>query len=650
MANVVRGAFAPLGIACVAMCLAFSVPASAAPPTVDDFASGTDFSFPTLSPDGTKVAFVTRAQGTRVLVYIDLVKRNRNGLMAASVDKFDVSYCRFKGDDRLLCGFRGVQFFRSQPYPVSRLVSVDVTGKTKPKVLIQNGEQGASQFQDTILDWQVDDPKHVLIELSGDGDPFPNVHALDVTTGLMSIVQRSRNPILHWSTDRAGVVRFGYGYDEKKNLYITRDNTDSSWRTLARWQWGESDFDVIGFGPTPGTLLVSANHNGRDAIFEMDLTEKSDRQLLFSNPDVDVNSAMYWPGDERIIGFRYETDRTYHKFFDSQAEAVYTQIDKALPDSENEVVSASRDGTKLLVASYTDVRPSSYYVLDTTTSKMLRVGTSNPSLANATLSPMKPVKIKTADGTILPGYLTLPPGSNGKKLPMIMYPHGGPHARDSWGYDPMVQFMASRGYAVLQVNFRGSVGYGREWYEAGLRNWGTVMVDDITAATKWAIAEGIADPANTSIVGWSFGGYAALMSAVREPDLYRCAVSIAGVADLRALAREDARFYGGKQAMTYTLGDDVSELKAGSPLRAVDKINVPVLMVHGDADIQVDVDHSKRMARALKGANKSYELVLIEDGDHSLSRFEYRQTLLTKLETFLNRNAPTGAPVQTAAN
>jgi dipeptidyl aminopeptidase/acylaminoacyl peptidase len=259
---------------------------------------------------------------------------------------------------------------------------------------------------------------------------------------------------------------------------------------------------------------------------------------------------------------------------------------------------------------------------------------------------MKPVKIKGPDGVMLPGYLTLPLGSTGKKLPLIVYPHGGPHARDSWGYDFMVQFMASRGYAVLQVNFRGSTGYGWDWYEAGLRNWGTVMVDDITASTKWAIAEGIADPANITIVGWSYGGYAALMSAVREPDLYRAVVSIAGVADLRALARDDQRFYGGRQRATYTLGDDVSELKAGSPLRAVDKIRAPVLLVHGDADVQVDVDQSKRMARALKGADKKCELVIVKDGNHSLARYEWRETLLTKLEAFLAANAPVPATGQ----
>jgi dipeptidyl aminopeptidase/acylaminoacyl peptidase len=635
-------------LACVS--LLYTSIGAAAPPSIADFAADADFSFPALSPDGNKVAFVTRVQDQRVLVVLDLVARKRTGLMAATVDSFEISNCDFKNDERLLCGFSGTAFDRGQPYPVSRLVAVDVTGKGKPRVLVQNGSQGGSQFQDRVLDWQVDDPKHVYIALSGDGDPFPNVHSLDIYTGLMTVVQRSRHPILAWRTDRAGVVRFGQGYDERRQYYVTRDSADSPWRTLAKWELNQSDFSVIGFGPTPGTLLVEASHNGRDAIFEMDLTEKSDRQLLFANSEVDVGGPIYWPTDHRIVGFSFETDKVQRKFFDAEAESVYASIDAVLPGADNEVVGASRDGKKLLISSRADVRPTDFHLLDRAASKMLRIGSANPALGRTPMAPMKPIRIKAPGGITLPGYLTLPLGSSGKKLPMIVYPHGGPHARDRWRFDEMVQFFASRGYAVLQVNFRGSVGYGFDWYQQGHQNWGTVMVDDITAATKWAIAEGIADPANTSIVGWSYGGYAALMSAVREPSLYRSAVSIAGVADLRALAREDSRFYGGRKRVELTLGDDVSELKAGSPLRAVEKIRVPVLLVHGDNDIQVSVDHSKRMARALGREGKKHELVVIKDGNHSLSRFEWRETLLTKLQTFLAMNAPVPAPATTAAN
>ena len=236
----------------------------------------------------------------------------------------------------------------------------------------------------------------------------------------------------------------------------------------------------------------------------------------------------------------------------------------------------------------------------------------------------------------MPGYLTVPAGTEAKNLPTVIYPHGGPHYRDSWGFDPIVQFMASRGYAVLQVNFRGSTGYGSAWYDAGLRKWGTVMVDDVNASTRWAVAQGIADPKRICIVGWSFGGYAALMGAIREPDLYRCVASIAGVADLRALTWQWKGYYGGAGSANYLLGSDSDELAAGSPIKAADQIKAPVLLVHGKLDLQASVEQSTRMYRAL-GAKKQRELVLIEDGDHSLSRYEWRMTLLTKLEEYLGR-------------
>jgi dipeptidyl aminopeptidase/acylaminoacyl peptidase len=636
-----RRAFAAL-----ALSLCFGTGALAAP-SIADFASQADAIYPSLSPDGQKVAFVTRAEGQRILMVVDLAKRERRALMNAIVDSFEISYCQFKNDERLLCGFRGTQFFRGQPYTVSRLVAVDVSGKTKPRVLIQNGTEGGSQFQDQVLDWQRDDPKRVLIQLSGDRDPFPTVHSLDVYTGLTYVVQRSRSAILDWTADRNGVVRFGYGFDGRKHSYIARDSADGPWRTLARWETGQSDFSVVGFGVTPSTLLVEASHNGRNAVFEMDLNEQSDRQLLFSNPEVDVDGPIYWPVDNRIIGFRYETDRTHRKLFDAEAQAIYDAVDRLNPGCDNSVVSSSRDGKRLLVISRLDTRPTEYSILDLNTNRLLRVGSANPALAAAPLAPMKAVKIKAADGTILPGYLTLPVGSEGKKLPTVVYPHGGPHARDSWHFDPMVQFMASRGFAVVQVNFRGSTGYGKEWYEAGLRNWGTVMVDDVIAATRWSIAEGIADPARTCIVGWSFGGYAALMSAVRESELYRCVVSVAGVSDLRLLASEWRFSYGGANWSEYALGDDSSELKAGSPTRSAGRIQAPVLLIHGDNDTQAGVDHSRRMARALNGEKKQVELVVIKDGNHSLTRYEWRETLYTRLEAFLAANS--GGPVATAA-
>jgi len=621
-------------LACGASNAADELPSAAA------FAAEVDYREPALSPDGRRVALVVRSSQVRALVALDLATKEVHGLMPATVDRFEVYRCGFKSDVRVLCGLLGTDFSAGQPYPTTRLVAVDAVGKPKPHMLFQNmlgqnSNHNLSQFQDRILDYQVDDPKHILIQLADERGILPAVWSLDVYEGGKTVVQKSYPPVLNWVLDPAGVVRFGSGYDERRSLFITRDSAQDEWRTLAKWDFGGNDFNVVGFGPKPGSLLVSADYQGRDAIYDMDLTEKGERKLLLANDYVDVGAPIFWPADRRLVGFEVEAERRKRFVFDDEIAGVFATIDASLPDADNFVLGTSRDGNRVLIKSVTDVRPDEYLVLDRTEKKLIRVANGNPQLPAKKYARMKPVKIPGPGGATLPGYLTLPVGSDGKKVPLVVYPHGGPHARDSWGWDFMVQFMASRGYAVLQVNFRGSTGFGTAWYEAGLQHWGTVMVDDITAATRWAISEGIADPVRTCIVGWSYGGYAALMSAAREPDLYNCAVSIAGVSDLRALAREDLRFYVGRKSMEQLLGTDDEELKAGSPRRNARKITIPVLFVHGDDDWQVAVEHTTSMARALPGKP---EVVIIKNGNHSLTRAEWRETLLSKLETFLAAN------------
>jgi dipeptidyl aminopeptidase/acylaminoacyl peptidase len=602
-------------------------------PAIGAFAAQVDSAPPTMSPDGNLVAWVTRKDKARVLTVLDLAKLERRALMGAVKDSFEITSCGFKNNERLLCAFRGVGAYRGNPFPTTRLVAVDATGATEPKVLIRNGYQGPAQFQDRILDWLPDDPRHVLIQLSGDGDPFPGVYKLDVYSGATNPVERPRTPILRWLTDRDGVVRFGYGFEREKHTYIARD---APWRALATWEIGNEAFSVIGFGTSPGTLLVEAPHAGRSAVFEMDLHERKDRKLLFSHPEVDVGAPIYWPADQRLIGFEYHTEEPHRVLFDEIARVTYDALDALRPGEYITVAAASRDDKKLLVVSQSDVHPDEYYVLDINDKKLIFVGSANPALEDVPMAQVMAVKIRATDNHLLPGYLTLPAGSEGKNLPTVVFPHGGPYERDGRVFDPMVQFMASRGYAVVQVNFRGSTGYGEQWYKAGLRNWGTVMVDDINAATKWAVAEGIADPGHICIAGWDFGGYAALMAVIREPALYRCAVSIAGISDLRAYAVEKKRFYGGVHWSDYAIGENNSGLVTGSPLRMPEKINVPVLLVHGEKDAAVDADHSRRMARALAHEKKKFDLVIIPDGNHSLSRYEWRETLLTKLEAFLD--------------
>jgi dipeptidyl aminopeptidase/acylaminoacyl peptidase len=293
----------------------------------------------------------------------------------------------------------------------------------------------------------------------------------------------------------------------------------------------------------------------------------------------------------------------------------------------------------MLVHSYSDVEPGIYDALDMTKHELTTIGRENSALSQAALAPTKPVVVPGPGGISIHGYLTLPVGTApGKAIAAVVYPHGGPYARDVWGYDDMVQVMASRGYAVLQLNFRGSTGYGEEWRKAGHQAWGTIMHDDITAGAHWLVSQGIADPKRMCIVGWSYGGYAALIAAVKEPQLYRCAVSIAGVSDISQLARDDRQFYGGFEAARESTGTDKAQLAAQSPVLHADQIKIPILLVHGDNDSTVRLAQSEAMAKALRQHGVQSELVVIKGGEHSLLRPQMRLTLYTKLEAFLAAN------------
>ena len=248
---------------------------------------------------------------------------------------------------------------------------------------------------------------------------------------------------------------------------------------------------------------------------------------------------------------------------------------------------------------------------------------------------MKPVTFPASDGTQIPGYLTLPPGSEGKNLPAIVLPHGGPSARDYWGFDYIVQFFAARGYAVLQPNYRGSSGYGEAWFgKNGYQAW-DVAIDDVNDAGRWLVSEGIADPGQLAIAGWSYGGYAALQSQVVAPDLYKAVVAIAPVTDL-AYLRDDAREYTTSRLREEQLGDG-PHIDAGSPRRHAERFAAPVALFHGTLDINVDVRHSRGMAEALKDKGKQVTYREYEELQHDLGDSKVRAEMLTDIDAFLSQ-------------
>ncbi|MFO1426435.1 MAG: S9 family peptidase [Steroidobacteraceae bacterium] len=609
---------------------------------MESFAAGEAIESAAIDPSGTHVAVVGTALGKRVLLDMDLAAGTTKAILAGDAGHFRLESCEFKNEQRLLCRFAGVEFMHGEPFWTSRLYALNSDG-SDGKVLVQNGRAGAAQFQDRIVDELEDDPRHVLIQLDDDRNVYPSVFRLDVYTGQLTKVLQERTPITHWFGDGRGVVRFGYGYQSTSGeaQYVARDTADSHWRVLLKFdRFDQAAIHVLGFGDEPDALIVSETHGGRRAIWEMDLRDNREKHLLFSHPEVDAGGIYQWPGSNSVVGFFYATERPQLKLVDARAAAVHRALDALLPDTFNEVIGGSRDATRLLVHASSDVNAGTYFVLDTRKSTAVKLGAARPELAAAPLAPMKSVQVPGPGGIRIPGYLTLPVGSTGRGLPTIVMPHGGPYARDVWGFDPLLQMLVSRGYAVLQLNFRGSTGYGAEWFTAGYQGWGTVMHEDITAGAHWLVESGIADPKRMCIVGWSYGGYAALIGGIKEPALYRCIVSIAGVGDLSGLQSEYDRFYGGRYAVRASIGAE--DLKANSPRRRAAEIRVPVLLVHGDRDTQSHVSQSRDMAKALERAGRPYELVVIEDGDHALSRPEWRLLLYRKLEVFLGQHLGPG--------
>jgi dipeptidyl aminopeptidase/acylaminoacyl peptidase len=337
------------------------------------------------------------------------------------------------------------------------------------------------------------------------------------------------------------------------------------------------------------------------------------------------------------------------QWFDPTVAAIFEDVRLRIAAKHVYVASWSNDYRRILFYGESPDLPGRYYLYERGTGALRYFAFAYPELEKVPMAPMRATSYQARDGLTIPAYLSLPSGSPAKPatpLPAVVLPHGGPGARDFSSFDPLVQLFVSRGYAVLQMNYRGSTGYGNEFQGAGSRQWGKAMQDDVTDGTRWLAAEGYADPRRTCIVGWSYGGYAALMGAVKEPELYACVVSVAGVSDLPDLIRSQRNYINGR-IFTQNIGDlwkDKQSLEANSPVNGAERIKAPVLLAHGTKDRVVDIRQTKSMATALKRAGKPFQYVELEDADHSVLRGPERLKLFSAVDEFVTGRLGTTAP------
>lgn len=578
-----------------------------------------------LSPDGRKVSYLqTNEEGRTLLGVLDLDTGQVELVLAGELDRFTILWCGWANETRLLCSFRAVNETRFERYSTTRLVAVNADGSDALPLL--QGRLG--RYGDTLIDWLPDDPDKVLALVPAAGGYA--TARLDIYDATLEDVTTGAAGTLSWGSDGRGQLRVYVARERGEYRFYVRGDDAVDWKF---WRAVDVDDRQSRFVPQiiEGNAIYYLDADGpRTSLFSVPLDLEREPERVFTHERVDVLGVQYVGKYDRLVGAGFAEETFKIGYFDDRIADLVTGLEPLLEGRAISVVDEDWQRQNYLVFAASDTDPGSYYHFDAQSRTLTRLAESYPALAERSLRPMRPLDYPARDGTTIPGYLTLPEAP--QQPPAVVLPHGGPWARDYWGYDFLVQYLAARGYAVLQSNYRGSAGYGEDWVGRGAyREWRRA-VSDVADGARYLIDAGLVDPERVCIVGWSFGGYLALQSVIAEPDLYACAASIAGFGDLRALAQQYT-----EQARE-NLGIDRSLYATASPQRRADEIDVPVLLVHGKWDFNVSWHQSRNMARALRRLDRPVELVSYEKAEHEIAQQAYRIDLLTRLGRFLDES------------
>lgn len=616
-----------------------------------------------LSPDGNRVVFLTPADGPKTALFVaDVAGGTPKKLLVSDGKPENLSRCRWASNTRIVCWLYMLIAEEAGLVPYSRMITIGADG-TDLKLLSARSSTralGVAQGGGQILDWLPEADGDVLMARTYVPDASTGtrlaerrkgfgVERIDTATLRRTTVEDPWINAVEFITDGHGAIRIAGTMGERSDYasgvirYSYRSVAGGAWAPLGTFDTNtDTGFNPVAVDRDLNAVYGFEKLNGRWALYRISLDGSLKRELVFSRGDVDVDELIRIGRQQRVVGASFATDRREGVFFDPELKKLAASLGRALPGLPLiQFVDASADENRLLLWAGSDVDPGRYYVFDRKAKKVLEIMLSRPDLENVPLAPVKAIRFAAADGTQIPGYLTLPPGSNGKGLPAIVMPHGGPAARDEWGFDWLAQFFAARGYAVLQPNFRGSAGYGEGWFaENGFKSWRTA-IGDVNDGGRWLVSQGIAAPDKLAIVGWSYGGYAALQSAVLDPSLFKAIVAIAPVTDLDSLKNESRNFNNFRIVSDFIgSGPHISE---GSPARNAARIAAPVLLFHGDMDRNVSVAESRLMANRLRDAQKRVELVEYPGLDHQLRDSQARTGMLDKADGFLRGAMGIGA-------
>ena len=645
-----RLAFASRARAAAALLLLVGMPALAQVP-VDAFVKKDKFGDIVISPDGKYyAATVPREDSTGLLV---IRRADSSVATALNLGKdINVNDIWWVNNERILFNITEQYGTLDTPSPTGELYAVNANGGTIEGLVgwrvlgPTTGTRLGSKREEQVFAWLVDDlpndDRNVLIAVAPfSAEPFSRVEKMDVVTGKRTFVTKVPVARADFSTDNNGVVRFaiGHGSDNASKLFY-RSGEDAEWELVNDENASGVVESPIGFSADNAiAYLRTERKQGPDAILAFDPATKKRTEVL-RDAVVDPADILYRAGSGSVpIGARFVDGGIRTEFFDKASPEARLQrsLEAAFKGQSVSITSTTTDGKLVMLGASSPQNPGDFFVFDTVARKADRVISRREWLNPAAMSDMKAVTLKSRDGLDLHGYLTLPFGSDGKNLPAVVVPHGGPFdIFDTPEFNSEVQILTQAGYAVLQVNFRGSGNYGRSFKQAGARQWGKAMQDDITDATKWLSAQGIADASRICIYGASYGAYAAMVGAAREPALYKCAAGLVGVYDLDKWTSER-----GSQSRETYAREWVGEgpmLAASSPINMAAQIKVPVFLSAGGEDTIAPIAHTKKMEAALKKAGVQVQTLYFPNEGHGYYDVAHRREFYAKLLDFLADN------------
>lgn len=508
------------------------------------------------------------------------------------------------------------------------------------------GEQDLTPFKETTIkeiDWLDGiSEDYILIGLNQRDKTVFDAYRLNVKTGEMKMIAENPGHFTKWMTDHEGKLRVAFSLEGIDGSVYYRDTEEEEFQKIITTDFEDSFMPCL-FTFDNKNLYVSSNINKDKSTIEIfDPKQKKTLSIVFSHPEVDVYYVTHSKKRKTITSAIYTTWKRERHFLDTETEKIFQDLQSKIPNREINIISVNREEDLMVICSHSDRNPGTYYLYDVKTKKLEKIADSRPWLKEKELAETKPIHYTSRDGLKIHGYLTLPKGSSGKDLPAVVYPHGGPSARDIWRYNGEVQFLANCGYAVFQMNFRGSTGYGKKFWTAGFKQWGKAMQDDITDGVHYLINKGIVDKNRVGIFGGSYGGYAVLAGLAFTPDLYACGVDYVGPSNLFTLLKTIPSYWKPAQEKMFKMyghpEKDKELLKEISPLFHADKIKAPLFVVQGANDPRVKKAESDQIVKALKDRGIDVPYLVKDNEGHGFHNEENKMEFYSLMENFLDKH------------